>query len=109
MVRGSLFTRDATLVLNTVARALGIQVAESRTPLEHVQDYLRGCHAVLVLDNFEQVLDAVPDIARLLHERPDGKILATSREPLRLRWERAARVRPLAVPGRHRTLNNWRR
>jgi predicted ATPase/class 3 adenylate cyclase/DNA-binding CsgD family transcriptional regulator len=93
-------TYDPTLVLHTVARALGIQVAGSRTPLEHVQDYLRGYHAVLVLDNFEQVLDAAPDVARLLNECPDIKILATSREPLRLRWERAAPVRPLAVPGR---------
>jgi predicted ATPase/DNA-binding CsgD family transcriptional regulator len=94
-------TRDPTLVSHTIARALGLHVAGSRTALEQVQDYLRSCHAVLVLDNFEQVLEAAPDVSRLLNECPDVKVLATSREPLRLRWERVAPVRPLAVPNRN--------
>jgi hypothetical protein len=101
-------TRDAARVIPAIARAPGVRIAGSRSALEHVQDYLRGYHAVLVLDHFEQVLEAAPDVAQLLNECPDVKVLATSREPLRLRWEHVAPVRPLAVPSTHDwMLDGW--
>jgi len=50
-----------------------------RSALEHVQDYLRDCHALLVLDNFEQVLPAAPYLADLLRSCPGLKLLVTSR------------------------------
>ena len=57
--------------------------------------FLRARHALLVLDNFEQVLEAAADVARLLGACPHLKILATSREPLHIRGEREVPVPPL--------------
>ena len=53
---------------------------------------------LLVLDNFEHLVDAAPDVAPLLEGCPGLKVLATSREPLHLRWEQEAAVPPLVVP-----------
>ena len=90
--------RDAALVFLTVASACGVQNDGRRSPLDCLQDYLRERHVLLVLDNCEQVLDAAPDIGRLLSACTDVKILATSREPLRLRWEHVAPIMPLGLP-----------
>ena len=91
--------RDPALVFPSIVHALGIHSAGRRSPLDRASDYLRTCHSLLVLDNFEQVIIAAPDVGRLLAECPDVKVLATSREPLRLRWENVFAVPPLEVRG----------
>jgi predicted ATPase len=53
---------------------------------------------LVVLDNCEHVLDAVPMINDLLTACDGLKVLATSREPLRLNWDHLLPVPPLAVP-----------
>ena len=53
---------------------------------------------LVVLDNFEHVLPAAADVGDLLAECPGLVVLATSREPLHLRWERTLPLGPLAVP-----------
>jgi predicted ATPase len=50
---------------------------------------------LLVLDNFEQVLEAAGEVQKLLAACPQLKILATSREPLRIRGEREVPIPPL--------------
>jgi predicted ATPase/DNA-binding CsgD family transcriptional regulator len=60
--------------------------------------FLRKRHMLLVLDNFEQLLDAAPDIAALLASSSTLSILATSRVPLRLLGEREYPLGPLALP-----------
>lgn len=58
-----------------------------------------GNHRILViLDNFEHVIDAAPQVADMLSEAPWLQVIATSRTPLRLRWELVSAVPPLAVP-----------
>ena len=52
--------RDASLVLPTVAQALGVRETADRSPEEALAVVLRGRRALLVLDNLEQVLDAAP-------------------------------------------------
>jgi predicted ATPase len=58
--------------------------------------FLRKRRALLVLDNFEQVLDAAGDVGRVLAACPSLKMLVTSREALRIQNERELPVPPLA-------------
>jgi predicted ATPase/DNA-binding XRE family transcriptional regulator len=89
---------DPTLVPGAIAKMLGVHDSNGRLPLEIVQAHLRDRHLLLVLDNVEQVLPAASTIAALLAACPGLTVLATSREPLRIRGEREYQVRPLAVP-----------
>ena len=90
--------RDPRLVLVAVAQALGVRESGSRPRRDDLAAYLRTRHLLLVLDNFEQVLDAGPSIAALLAACPGLKVLATSRAVLRVSAEHAFPVPPLALP-----------
>ncbi len=90
--------RDPALVLPTIARALGVGERGDHSLLERVQTYLRDRQLLLLLDNFEQVLDAGLVVADLLRAAPWLCVLATSREVLHLRGEHEVVVTPLAVP-----------
>jgi predicted ATPase/class 3 adenylate cyclase len=79
--------REPPLVLEAVARTLGAR----RALAEHVG----ARRMLLVLDNFEQVLDAAPDVAGLLTACPGLDVLVTSRAPLRVEGEWEYRVDPL--------------
>jgi len=89
---------DPALVSSTVAQALGVREAGDRPLADRLVDALRGRALLLVLDNFERVVEAAPLIARLLASSPSVKALATSREPLRLSVERVVAVPPLNLP-----------
>jgi predicted ATPase len=88
--------REAHDVVPTITSTLDIPAPPTGADPEHLLiGFLRARHALLVLDNLEQVLDAAPDVARLLGACPDLKIIATSREPLHIRGEREVPVPPL--------------
>jgi predicted ATPase/DNA-binding CsgD family transcriptional regulator len=90
---------DPRLVTSEIARALGIREERSGLALlESLKIALHDKQLLLVLDNFEQVTDAAPQIADLLGACPTLKVLSTSRATLRLRWEHEVAVPPLAVP-----------
>jgi len=89
---------DPDLLVPTVARAMGLQAAGGAPLRELVHGYLREKHLLLVLDNFEHLIEAAPEVAALLGAAPSVKALVTSRAPLRLRGERDLPVAPLAVP-----------
>ncbi|WP_216329264.1 ATP-binding protein [Deinococcus aestuarii] len=89
--------RDPAGVLGTLAAALGLQ--ESRRPTgEVLRDFLRERQRLIVLDNFEHVQGAAPDVAELLRGAPDLTVLVTSRSPLRLYGEHEFAVPPLSLP-----------
>jgi predicted ATPase/DNA-binding CsgD family transcriptional regulator len=90
--------RDPTQVLLTIAQQLGILDISSRPLLERLQEYLGERELLLILDNFEQVLPAASQLAALLAAASGITMLVTSRMPLHLRWERALRIPPLALP-----------
>jgi predicted ATPase/class 3 adenylate cyclase len=86
-----------SLVLPTIAQALGISDAAGKT-LDRLAEQLAGKQVLLVLDNFEQVLAAAQDIGELLTRLPEARILATSRSPLRVYGEQEYPVPPLDLP-----------
>jgi predicted ATPase/DNA-binding SARP family transcriptional activator len=90
--------RELELVIPAIARALGIREEPDSTPLAQLRAVLADRHLLLVLDNFEQVCSAAPQIAELLASCPELRILVTSREPLKVRAERLIEIPPLDVP-----------
>ena len=96
---------DPTLVPSAIAQALGVGEAGNRPLAEVLAAYLRERHLLLVLDNFEHLLEAASAVAELLGTCPGLSVLATSRERLRLRWEHALVVPPLAFPDVGRPLD----
>jgi predicted ATPase len=79
--------RDPRHVLDAAAQTL-----DARSELhEHIADK----RLLLLLDNFEQVIDAAADVAELLSKCPNLRLLVTSREPLHVRAEREYAVPPL--------------
>ncbi|HEX9373216.1 MAG TPA: tetratricopeptide repeat protein, partial [Roseiflexaceae bacterium] len=91
---------DLAFVPSAIAQPLGIQERGSQPLVERMQEYLRDKRLLLVLDNFEQVLDAAALIAALLAAAPDLKLLITSRAVLHLSAEHAFPVPPLRLPDR---------
>ncbi len=93
---------DPDLVPQTIVRTLGIQEVGPQTSLERLTIHLRDKQMLLVLDNFEQILAAAPQVAELLEVCPCVKMLVTSRAPLRIRRERQFPVPALALPDLNR-------
>ena len=90
---------DPALVPQQVLAGLGLGELPGRTPLETVIDHLRARPVLLVLDNCEHVLASAASVASsLLGACPDLRILATTREPLRVAGETVWRVPTLSVP-----------
>ncbi len=92
---------DQNLVLPAIAQALGVREAGTAPALALLVAALQDQRTLLVLDNFEQVVAAAPDLAALLEACPGVKVLVTSREVLHLRAEQQFVARPLPVPATH--------
>jgi len=90
--------RDPALVVPALAQALDVRDTPPHSLLASVEDQVRDRHALLILDNFEQVLDAAPVVAHLLAACPHLTVLVTSRASLRLSGEHAVVVPPLQAP-----------
>ncbi len=92
---------DAGLIASVIVQTLGIRDAGIQSPLEmlkkNLQDSLRA-PMLLLLDNFEHLIQAAPVVAELLAEAPNLKILVTSRAALHLYGEHEFPVPPLALP-----------
>jgi predicted ATPase/DNA-binding CsgD family transcriptional regulator len=86
---------DPELVFPAIAQTLALRETGERTSFELVVDALSDKCTLLLLDNFEQVIEAGATIAELLEICPELKIMVTSREALRLRGEREFAVTPL--------------
>jgi predicted ATPase/DNA-binding XRE family transcriptional regulator len=74
------------LVPMAIARAAGVPVAEARV-VESIQQHFREQQVLLVLDNFEHVLEAAPLVEQLLSGAPRLKVMVTSRSALHLAGE----------------------
>ncbi len=89
---------DPELVATTILQALGVVDVGGTPPSERLLTVLRGKRYLLVLDNFEQLIDAAPIVGDLLESCPGLAVLVTSRVALRLRGEHEFPVPPLALP-----------
>jgi predicted ATPase len=89
--------RDPAVVPSALAGAIGIREVAGQTLPETVEQHLRDGRMLLLLDNFEHLLAAVPLVADLLGACPGLTILATSRAPLRLTGEYQFPVPPLSL------------
>src|SRR5215203_3100352 len=89
---------DSALVLSTIAQALQVKQAAEQSVAEALEQHLGDRQLLLVLDNFERLLEAGPLIARLLTACPYLKVLVTSRVVLRLQGEHNYEVPPLILP-----------
>ncbi|GGE90266.1 ATP-binding protein [Mycetocola zhadangensis] len=96
---------DETAVLATIAGALGVRDTGDGSLEEKLVVAIRDRRVLLVLDNFEQVVDSAPRLAALLVSSPGLTVLVTSRTRLRVSAERSFEVGPLRlpVPGRPTT------
>jgi predicted ATPase len=90
--------RNPARWVESVADAVGIHPEGVRPVLEPIIDRLQGRTALIVLDNFEQVLDAATELSRFLAACPDLTVLVTSRSALHLRGEQEVRLLPLESP-----------
>jgi predicted ATPase len=94
--------RRANDVPAAIVTALAMIVLSGESPEQALERFLAAKDLLLVVDNFEHLLDATPFVARLLEACPAITILATSREPLNLRAEERYVVAPLALPEREK-------
>lgn len=89
---------EPALVLATIGQTLGLRETDSRPLRERLRAYLRARQILLVLDNFEQVVEAATQVVELLSACPQLKILVTSRMSLHVSGEHEYPVPPLALP-----------
>lgn len=83
-------------VASAIVRALEVEPRPAEPPDATLLRALTRRELLLVLDNFEHVLDAAGLVSRLVEACPGVTVLATSREPLRVRAERVLQLAPLA-------------
>ena len=99
---------DPKLVASEIAHALVVREEKERPILETLKDALADKELLLVIDNFEQIVDAAPIIAELLAAAPNVKCLATSRIPLRIYGEQECPIPPMTTPSRDGDLDPTR-
>jgi diguanylate cyclase (GGDEF)-like protein len=91
-------TMDSALVASAMASALGVRQSPGKTVRESLVASLRDKETLIVLDNFEQVVEAAPLVSELMTEAGRIRVLVTSREPLRISGEHVYPVPPLPLP-----------
>ncbi len=89
---------EPDLVASQIAHALGLVVPAALTPLDHVVEHLRDRRTLLVLDNFEHVVAAAPQIGQILSGCSKVKAIVTTRIVLRITGEQEYPVPPLGLP-----------
>jgi predicted ATPase/DNA-binding XRE family transcriptional regulator len=90
--------RDSTQVGWAMAQSLGVSGTSEDRFLGNLISFIQNRSILLILDNFEHVLDGATLVAELLTACSGLKILTTSREPLRIYGEHEFQVLPLALP-----------
>ena len=90
--------RQPAHVITEIAKALDFPLESAQDVIEQVVSYLLGKTLLLVLDNFEHLMDATEDVKTLLLRCPTLRCLTTSRELLKVAGEQRFVVPPLSIP-----------
>ena len=90
--------RDAAEVGPAIVHTLNVKESPGHSLDETLQDFLRDKHMLLVLDNFEQVVDARPLLGQLLAEAPRLSVFVTSRTALNIYGEHQYPLPPMSLP-----------
>ena len=86
------------IVPSRILESLGVQAStRDETPAEHLLSHLADKGYLIVLDNFEQLLDAAPVVADMVRASSRTKVLVTSRAPLRISGEQEMPIPPLGL------------
>ena len=88
---------EPELIASSIATAVGL-LAPARTPLQRVIEHFGDRTALIVLDNFEQVVAGATVVAEILRGAPKLRMIVSSRAPLRIAGEQEFAVPPLPVP-----------
>jgi predicted ATPase/DNA-binding XRE family transcriptional regulator len=94
---------DPSLIAPTICRTLGLREPAGSTLQEALRVHLQEKALLLVLDNFEHLLEAAPEVAGLIGSSRSLKVLCTSRAPLSVRGEHEYPVTPLELPASTRS------
>ncbi len=86
------------LIATAIADVLGLALHQRAEPQAQVLEYLRDKELLLILDNFEHLVNGATWLVELLETAPQVKLLVTSRERLNLQWEWLGDVGGLALP-----------
>jgi predicted ATPase len=92
--------RESGLIASAIAQTVGVRETGNKSAQESIKDYLGGLEQpmLLLLDNFEHLVSAAPDISDLLSVGSKLKIVVTSQSPLHVYGEHEFPVPPLALP-----------
>ncbi len=90
---------DPSLAASTIASALGVAEQPGRPAFETLLHYLKRKRLLLILDNCEHLVGEIARISNaILRDCPQVRLLATTREPLRIEGEKVYAMPSLAVP-----------
>jgi predicted ATPase len=90
--------REDASVFTAIAQTIGVRETSNRPLFDEIKSQLRDSTMLLILDNFEQVMAAVPKVGELIRDCARLKLIVTSREALRVRGEHVVPVPPLELP-----------
>ena len=87
--------RDPALLLPAIAQAVAVRESSEQALPESLAERLSGRQALLLIDNFEQLAEAAPELSHVLEAAPGLIFLVTSRAALRVSGEKEYPVDPL--------------
>jgi len=89
------------LVLSSIAQGVGLRDEGDRPLLDRLRNHLENARILILLDNFEHLMAAAPQVALILQATSAVRFVVTSRAPLHLTGEQEFDVPPLQLPGLH--------
>lgn len=86
------------LLVSKIAKILNIPDIEGYNTLDSIKSTLKGKKMLIILDNFEQIIESTPVLAEMLAVAGDLSLLVTSRQALKVYGEHLFNVPPLGIP-----------